>query len=82
MQRELTGGKRIRKNVSQLNESSPSLKGEEISRELLSKYMKESFKLKENMDLARDLCIELGQKLRPELKREIQAVIKALSSGE
>lgn len=43
--------------------------------------MKESFKLKENMDLARDLCIELSQRIRPDLKRDIQAVIKTLSFG-
>lgn len=34
------------------------------------------------MDLARDLCIELASKMKLEFKRELQAVIKALSSGD
>ena len=43
--------------------------------------MKESFLLKENMDVAREICIELHQRLSPDFKRQIQAVIKTLTTN-
>ena len=46
-------GKRIRKNVSRMSENSNPMPVQQISMELLSKYMKESFQLKEMIDVAR-----------------------------
>lgn len=34
------------------------------------------------MDLARELCIEIHQKLSPDFKRQIQTVIKTLTTDD
>ena len=75
MERYVTG-RRIRRNGG-------SRTGEgEISRELLGKYMRESFQLRESMDVARELCLELREGVSAAGRAKVDQVIKVLSQGE
>ena len=44
--------------------------------------MKESFQLKESMDVARELCLDFRFKLPPNCQNQLAQILKVLSKDE